>query len=546
MKATKTQKETTTMTTTVVPPNGNNAADSALVKGFKAARRVSTPIVAVETPDAAATIATLRRTLPDKTPTLAWDCAKGLRGLNASGEAAFTALGVDPNASVNAVESLLGMEHLPEGSVVFLHNFHLQMTETPVKQALWNLRDQFKEDKRTAVVLGPGFTLPAELSGDVIVLEEALPTRAELSVILDQQFKNVNDAISAQNHALKMQGKPELPLLDLPDAATRTAVLDAVVGLASYTAEQVMAMAIEKTGINVEKCWERKIKAIENTPGLSVYKPNANETTLDELKGIDNVVAYAKEWIDAEAFNLIVFLDEMDKELAGGMSDHVGDSGVGKYQVKRILSYMNDTKSPGLLLAGVAGSGKSQLPKAMAAAMRKPLIVLDLGEAKGGIVGTSEANIANILKVITATAEGRVLFIGTANRTTIFTPEMNRRFSDQFFFDILEDEGRKAIWPVYIKKNGLTPSQAEIPAGFDKGWTGAEIQRACERAALFGKTVVESARFIIPQAVSAQTTIAKMRQESAGKFLSASKPGFYTIPVDPAPARATGRAIDLN
>jgi len=122
------------------------------------------------------------------------------------------------------------------------------------------------------------------------------------------------------------------------------------------------------------------------------------------------------------------------------------------------------------------------------------------------------------------------LFIGTANKTTIFTPELNRRFPDQFFYDLPDDIGRAAIWPVYVKKNGLSASQAYVPPGFDSGWTGAEIERACGRAALFGETVVEAAQFIIPQAVSARNTIAQLQAEADGRFLSASYPGFYQMP----------------
>ena len=500
--------------------------DSTLVQSFKAARRVSTPIIAVETPDAAATIATLRMAMPVTTPTLSWDCARGLRSSNGPGESALGALGLDPNASVNATETLLAMAGLPDSAVVFMHNFQRQINETPVIQALWNLRDLFKLNKRMVVLLGPSFTLPAELAGDVIVLAEPLPTRAELSLILDQQYKNAG--------------------LAAPDAETRTAALDAIVGLANYTAEQVTAMSLEKTGANVPKLWERKIKTLQNN-GIEVFKAQANDTSLDELKGLDNVVAYAEKLIAAKAFNLIVFIDEMDKALAGGMSEHVGDSGVGKDQVQQILTYINDTKSLGMMLAGIAGSGKSQLPKAMGVASGKPVVFLDLGGLKGKHVGESEAQIRNFLKVITATAEGRVLFVGTANRTTMFTPEMNRRFKKQFFFDLPNAAARKEIWNVYIKKNKLTPEQAAIPEGFDEGWTGAEIQAACEEAAQFGDTVVEAAQFIIPQAVSAKSIIANMRRESAGRFLSASQPGFYTIPATAEPVLSTQtRSIEVN
>jgi hypothetical protein len=394
-------------------------------------------------------------------------------------------------------------------------------------QALWNLRDVFKKNGRMVVGLGPTFLLPAEVAGDVIAMDEPLPTREELSAILDLQHKNA--------------------ALPLPTDEARTAALDALVGLPSYTAEQVTAMSLTKNGIDTLTLWDHKIKAIQNTPGLRVWKARPGETTMDELRGIDNVVVFMKRLIAADAFGAIVFIDEMDKAFAGGMSEHTGDSGVSKDQVGQMLSYIEDTQSIGVLLAGVAGTAKTQLAKAMAVASGKPLIIFDLGGMKGGVVGKSEEQIRNALKVVTATAEGRVLFIGTANRTTLFTPELNRRFPDQFFYDVPSAEARAAIWPVYAKKNGLTASQAVVPDGFDRGWTGAEIKRACERAALFGCTVADAAKYIIPASVSGRAVIRGLRLEAQGRFLSASSEGLYQPPVvDELEPLEVTRKIDVK
>lgn len=503
-----------------------NGTESALISSFRAARRVSTPIVAIETPDPASTISSITKVLQDRTPIISWDCARGLFGLNSYGKAALGNLTVDPLMTVHCAEALLGCEKLPELTVVFMHNLHRQLTEMPVVQALWNLRDIYKVNKRMIVGLGPAFKLPAELGGDVIVLDEPLPTRDELSVTLDQQHKNA-----------------ELPL---PEDDVRSQALDALVGLASYTAEQVTAMSLTKVGIHVGKLWDRKITAIQNTEGLRVWKAKPGDTTMDELQGTDNVVAFARKLADVDAFRTIVFIDEMDKAFAGGMSEHTGDSGVSKDQVGTLLSYIEDTGSLGLLLAGIAGTGKTQLAKALGAYAGKPVIVFDLGGMKGGIVGKSEEHIRLALKVVTATAEGRVLFIGTANRTTLFTPELNRRFPDQFFYDTPDDAGRSAIWPVYVQKNGLTASQAEVPEHFDRGWTGAEIKRACERAALFGCSVVEAARYIIPSSVSGKAQNNELRRQAQGRFLSASYPGFYEMPPDEtAPLSSNHRSIEV-
>jgi hypothetical protein len=524
-----TPKAVATIDQTVAP------ADSELVKSFKAARRVSSPLIAIETPDPAATIKAIRVSLNGVVPTCQWDAVRGLIGLNETGQAELTKF---PNLfqSVNFVTAMEMAEKFSEKTVVFILNAHRQLAETGNVQAVWNLRDKFKMNRRQLVLLGPTFKLPVELTGDIHLLSEPLPTRAELEAIVDQQHKNAN--------------------LALPVGAVREAALDAVIGLSAYTAEEATAISLTPKGIDVAKLWERKIQAIENTAGLRVWR---GQEKLEDLKGLDNVVEFFTRYIAKNAFKVIVFIDEAEKAFAGGMAEHVGDSGVGKDQVGQVLSYIQDgVMTPkgrkahlGVLLGGVAGCGKSQLAKAVGKASGKPVLVFDLGGMKGGVVGQSEATIRVGLKMVTAMAGegGRVLFIATANKTTTFSPEMNRRFPDQFFHDLLDKAGRRAVWDVYVSKLGLTAEQATFPEGFDDGWTGAEIERACERAAEFETTVVEAARYIIPSAVSARQVIKDLRSSASGRFLSASKPGWYKSPEDERPDEAplpTERTIEVG
>lgn len=509
---TRTTTETTTPT------------ESQLVSDFKAARRCSVPIVAIETPDPANTIATIAG-VTNGAPVLEWDIVRGLHGRNAEGKEAQNAAGISGDATINPVSALEAIAKLPPTSLVFAHNAHRQLADPAVVQAVWNLRDLFKLDRRTLVLLAPAMILPDEIAGDVVVLDEPLPTRTELRDTVRQQYRNGD--------------------LALPSADVEVTALDAIVGLPTFAAEQVVAMSLSKRGINVPKLWERKRKAIENTDGLRVYR--GGETFAD-LEGIDNVKAFMRRLVDAKAFGTVVFIDEGDKALAGGMSDYTGDSGVSKDQVGVILSYIEDTRSLGVMLGGLAGTGKSALAKATGHEAGKVTIQFDLGGMKGGTVGQSERQIRAALKVVTATAEGRVLFVMTANNTTVFTPEINRRFPDQFFFDVPGAEGRAKIWEIYRVKNGLTDEHFEdCPAGFDSGWTGAEIKRACERAAMFGCSVYEASRYIVPTVISNAEKIERMRQAAAGKFLSAHAPGLYQVPRVSVPTVAKGsRKVDLE
>lgn len=503
------------------------------VKRYKAARRACAPFVAIETPDAPATIDALRAGLNGVTPTLQWDVVRGLIALNDSGQSAIGAAQIDLAATVNPVEMLAGIVKLPAVSVVFMLNAHRFLADVAVVQAIQNLRDIYKSDRRTLTLIGTSFSLPAELASDVVILSEPLPTRDELGAVLDAQYANLKREV------------PTAPDLT-PDE--RAAALDAVVGLAAFPGENAIAMSLSARGLATADLWEHKIKGIESTEGLHVYKPSADDTTLDELAGLDNVVEFFRDLIAVKAFGAIVFIDEGDKAFAGAMSDHTGDSGVAKDQAGQVLTYMEDHKAIGVLLAGLAGCGKTQLVKAIGAASGKPVLIFDLGGMKAGHVGESERAIRAALKVVTATAEGRTLFVMTCNKSVLFTPELNRRFSDQFFFDAMSADARRACWQTYARKCGLSPEQASVPAGMDDGWTGAEIKRACERAALHRKTVVDAARYIVPSAVSGAKQNAELRQQAEGRFLSASDPGWYRAPKQAAPAAlpASARSYDVG
>lgn len=513
---------------------------------YRDARRVSTPLIAITTADpgsAADLIASIER----ESPVLQLDAARGLspyseKPLDVEARKKFS---LTQPQSTNLLQTVIMAQHaLDERGVLIVFNGHMLLTDRfegyrVMVQAVWNLRDHFKVDGRALVFIGCDFTPPPELASDICVLDDPLPDNQQLEAIVRRVYKEATDDI----------GDIPAPTPDLINQA-----VEAVSGLATFPAEQVLSMSMRRTGLEIDPLWERKRQWIEMTPGLVPYR---GTEVLEDLIGIDNVVDYVRELIDARAFNAVVFIDEMDKAMAGGMADHVGDSGVARDQVGQVLTYINDTKSLGIMLAGVNGTGKSQLAKAIGGSSGKPVIIFDLGGMKASHVGTSETNVRRALKVITAVARGRVLFVGTANKTTVFSPEMNRRFPDQFFFDKPSDDARIRLWKHYTAKHRLTPEQVAFPAGFDTDWTGAEIERACVRAELFTreghvKTVVQAAQYIIPTMVRNGVDIDAQRQAASGRFLSASTPGWYqytgkqTEKTSTAPASTKGRRFTTH
>ena len=48
--------------------------------------------------------------------------------------------------------------------------------------------------------------------------------------------------------------------------------VDALLGLAAFPAEQVVAMSLSKRGLDHDQLWERKRQVIEQAPGLTVWR----------------------------------------------------------------------------------------------------------------------------------------------------------------------------------------------------------------------------------------------------------------------------------
>jgi hypothetical protein len=469
---------------------------------FKAARRVSTPLIAVCTPDPAATVQSIAA-LVGTVPMLAWDCVRGLVGLNEMGTTAMA--GIDAAATVNLVETLATAARLPKQSVVFISNAHEFVKEAPVAQGIWNLRDEFKTDKRTLVLLAPQITLPTQLQQDVVILDEPLPTDAELAEIVKSCFSGAQ--------------------LPAPKPEIIAKAVDATCGLASFPAEQVIAMSLSKSAennIDLDGLWDLKRKTIEQAQGLSVYR---GKETLDDVVGLPNISKFMKTLANSKKrYRGIVFMDEVDKHVANFGAVGTGDTTA--EMLGPVLSLMEDEEIDGILLAGVAGCGKTLISKAFGNDIGAPTMIYDFSGMKASHVGESGANVRNANKVAMAVTQGKLLFIATCNNVAVLPTEFRRRFTlGTFFFDLPTREGRDQSWKLYEKKYSIKKQTRPN----DEGWTPAEIRNCCRTASDLGLTLVESAKYIVPVAKSGAKRIEQLRQEANGAYLDTVNEGLYQI-----------------
>lgn len=478
--------------------------DAKIIQNIKSARRVSVPIIAITTPDPAATIKAIAETL-SASPALEWDIVDGLSSLNEPGKAARAVIvsEMDPTIA-NPVELLRLAKKLPEKSVLFVHFAHRWLQEPMTLQAAWNLRDAFKMDHRTLILLSTDSHWPAELAGDLYVLDEPLPDAPALLQMVTDIHKDAN--------------------LELRDAER---IVDAVQGLPAFQASHVVAMSLGKDGCDIPNLWERKRRQIELTPGLKVSRDAGK---FADIGGVEVIKGFLGAVMRGQARpNAIVFVDEIEKFLAGSTGGVSDSSGVSQDQLGQLLSYMQDHNAVGCILVGPPGAAKSAVAKAAGNEAGIPTIQLDLGAMKGGIVGQSEQNLRAALKVITSVSNGKSLWIATCNAISDLPPELRRRFTlGTFFFDLPDSEERYAIWKIWRKKYEMRGPVNHAVDFSDDGWTGAEIRQCCDIAWRLGCSLREASEFVVPVSRSASEQLERLRKAAEGRFLSASRPGVYT------------------
>ena len=481
-----------------------------------AVRRAGVPLVAIETSDPAQTIVSSVKALNGKANTIAhleWDIVRGLQGTNSKGNTLVSKLTTecgqqatqDPMLTLN----LLRGENLPKGTdflngaVCFFKNGHRFVQHETVMQALWNLRDAWKTLGATLVLLCPAIRLPDELTHDIVVVTEPLPDADEVGAIVDTIAKDAG----------------------LKTVENRDRVIDTLLGVSAFAAEQALAMSItQKDGgltIDRDELWERKRKMVEQTPGLSVFRDGGS---FKDIGGLDNIKSFLTSILTSgrNPVRCVGFIDEIEKMFAGNAGDL---SGVSQDQLKVFLTEMQDHNIPGLILIGPPGTGKSAIAKATGHVADAEVLTIDTGSMTGSLVGESQAKIRKAMQTFQAVSQGKGMFIATCNKIASLPPELRRRFTlGTFYVDLPTAEERSTIWPLWLSKYSL-PTDSARPD--DDGWTGAEIRACCDVAYRANISLVEAAKFIVPVGKSAADQIETLRRQASGRFISASYPGIY-------------------
>lgn len=490
------------------------AAYSKFQKEFVVSRLRGVPIVCAETLDPAATIRNVKNIFEDnEVPILSWNICGGVEALNDKGADKLQQMLLNfidpetkeppnPAALTNPSEMLTMFSEIAPDTIFFIHNAHRYIgmddtSQASVGQAIWNLRDKFKKNGRTLVLLSPPpAILPNELIQDVMVLEDALPTPPELERIVQKMHT--------------------LAKLEMPAPAILTRSTELVRGMSAFAAEQNLAVAMTEKGLDMATLFERQRKTIELVPGLSVYK---GKETFNDVLGIPIIKAFLKKLFSGRnAPTLPIFLDEIEKMFAGIKGD---TSGTSQQQHQEFLRAMQNWEWLGILLVGHPGCSKSYLVKAVAGEFGLPMIEMNVGAMQDKYVGESGAQTR--LALTTCNSMGRPIVFATSNDLDRLPSELKRRFQlGTWFFDLPNNEEQQQVANYYIKKYGLSGVFPSVP-----GWTQAEIKTCCDLAWRLDVSPMEAMDYVVPICKSDPSRIKELQQRAHMRFNSASYAGPY-------------------
>lgn len=414
------------------------------------------------------------------------------------------------NTDATATDPLAAIRALPgmatDGTaILIMRNLH-RFLGPEIVQALDTQLSEGKARRTFVIILAPVVDIPVEIERQIIVLEHELPGREQLEAI-----------------ARGIGTEPG----DLPEGPQLAALLDASAGLTRMEAEGAYSLSLVRHGrIRPEEVWDLKAQALRKSGLMSLHR---GEERFADLGGLDALKAFCLRSLRPNK--------------------------------------PRNVRPRGILLLGVPGTGKSALAKALGNETGRPTLTLDIGALMGSLVGQTERNVREALRIADAMSPAilfideiekglsgvassgstdsgvsarlfgtlltwmndhasDVFLIATSNDASKLPPEFTRaeRFDALYFLDFPGSQQREQIWRMHSAAFGLDPDQARPK---DADWTGAEIKACCRLSALLDMPLTDAARNVVPIAATASENVERLRSWANGRCLSADAPGLY-------------------
>lgn len=421
-----------------------------------------------------------------------WDCVQGLRNITARRK---------PDPKYITVPSILQFfqEECGEKAILLLYNFHRFLgTDTKTIQKLINMVPLLKISLRTIIMVTPGITLPPELERIVTVIDHPLPgiedIRKEFEKIsgewkLKVDKKKLEHSIEVSTGLTLFEAENAISLSAVREKAIEPDVIfdiksqlvkrhgDLEVGTFKESLSDLQGMEeLKRFGLDVlghplargvlilgvQGCGKSHLaKAMGKEIGLQTISLAFGNMFASLVGASERKIKNATHIIDAMA-PCVLFIDELEKDLAGVQASGEHDSGVTKRVMKTFLVWMNDHES-------------------------------------------------------------RVPIIATANGLRGVPPEFLRaeRWDAIFFVDLPTAVEAQAILCHYIDYyNKLNPRlELALDAFKEKGidienYTGAEIKTLCRLSSIFNGDIVRAYGNVVPIYKAKKAEIERLRDDA--------------------------------
>ncbi|PKL44623.1 MAG: AAA family ATPase [Candidatus Riflebacteria bacterium HGW-Riflebacteria-1] len=441
------------------------------IKSLKEALTGGYPIIAIETWEEDATLATLQsffnNAFQGKGSFLSWDLQSGLVDV-ATGE-------TTPCSAIEALDKIQTYDC--SGFFVF-KDLNAALNSAEIQRRLRNIHFGFRGQSRFLLLTGSSFTIPGELRKDIVLIDYKLPEPSEVATILDEQIQTAVRRGAANNLSLEEVNQAIISLKGFTAAEIRYSLNKALWGRKSIDAEILPILQDEKEQLARKDGVLEYVRAMES---------------LEDVGGLENL----KEWLVKR------------RRLFSPEAAQAG---------------LNPPR--GLLMMGISGCGKSLSVKAISSLWGLPLFRLDMNKVYSGNYGTPEGTFYRAIKSIESVApailwideiEGGIssntakdggtgshifsafltwmqeksagVFVAaTANRIDLLPAEIIRkgRFDQVFFIDLPNDSEREAIFRVHLKRRGNHLEDFDLPllSVATEFWNGAEIEHVVEAATI--------------------------------------------------------------
>lgn len=430
----------------------------------------------------------------------------------------------DPNMAVSMIET---DERMKPFSIYLMENFHFFLTkENPsLIQLAINMSKHCNMKSKTIVFMNPVQEIPVEIIPHVTVMRHDLPTTDDINTAIDTIANIVAKKIN---------------LNITPDK--RYALQESLKGVRLPDAENSLSLSLVKEkDFKVDILLKEKCLAIQKSGTLEYIPPEHGFEAIGGCENVKNIVLESKVTLGPKA-----------KEL-------------------------NLEPMKALLFLGVPGCCKSDFIRACGPALGLPVIKMDLSRMFGSLVGQSEHNIREALKLLDSMAPciawidefdkgmsgvggsgshdggttvrvggvlltwmndhiSQVIVMCSANDVSAIPPEYLRkgRFSEIVFFDIPTPKERAEIFRVQFIRQYLDPTKYDIHALVEASgqFTGAEVKAAISQAKMTAGSragtrpttegIIEAIGRIIPEAKKNKSRIEAIRQKAASMAVPAS------------------------